>query len=112
MRIERDADDICAAFLLKRELAERGEHVRFEGEVSGVIKSGAFVSFGGELGDVYEGFMPVRRIGEERLELNETETALRGGSGSAVRLGDPVSIQVIDVDAPRGRVDLVPDNNG
>jgi ribonuclease R len=108
MQIEREADDICAAFLLKRELAERGELVKFEGEVSGVIRSGAFVAFGGQLGEVYEGFMPVRRMADERLELNETETSLRGGSGRAIRLGDPVSIQVIDVDAPRGRVDVVP----
>lgn len=108
MRIEREADDICGAFLLRRELKERGELVKFEGEVSGVIRSGAFVAFGGELGDVYEGFMPVRRIADERLDLNETETSLRGGSGRAIRLGDPVTIQVVGVDAPRGRVDLVP----
>jgi ribonuclease R len=106
-RIERDADDVCAAYLLERELAERGAEVAFEGEVSGTIRAGAFVSFGGELGDVYEGFVPARTMGEERFELNETETALAGReSGTTVRLGDPISVRVTGVDAPRGRVDL------
>ncbi|MGE5281482.1 MAG: RNB domain-containing ribonuclease [Chloroflexota bacterium] len=106
-RIERDADDVCAAYLLERELAERGEEAGFEGEVSGTVRAGAFVAFGGELGDVYEGFVPARTMGEERFELNETETALVGReSGSALRLGDPISVRVAGVDAPRGRVDL------
>jgi ribonuclease R len=109
MRIERRADDICAAFLLKRELRKRGEKTEFGGEVSGVVRSGAFVAFGGELGDVYEGFLPARRIGLERFELNETETALVGGeSGATLRLGDPISVQVSGVEAARGRVDLEP----
>ena len=106
-RIERDADDVCAAYLLERELGERGGEVVFEGEVSGVIRAGAFVGFGGELGDVYEGFVPARTIGEERFELNEAETALVGReSGGALRLGDPISVRVTGVEAPRGRVDL------
>jgi ribonuclease R len=106
-RIERDADDVCAAYLLGRELEERGAEVQFEGEVSGLIRAGAFVAFGGELGDVYEGFLPARTMGDERFELNETETALVGReSGSALRLGDPISVQVTGVEAPRGRVDL------
>jgi ribonuclease R len=109
MRIERQADDICAAFLLARELRQRGEETEFEGEVSGVIRGGAFIAFGGELGDVYEGFVPARLLGGERVELNATEVALVGReSGRAIRLGDPISVRVLSVDAPRGRVDLVP----
>ena len=108
-RIERDADDVCAAYLLGRELAERGIEAVFEGEVSGTIRAGAFVSFGGELGDVYEGFVPARTMGEERFELDEAETALAGReSGTTVRLGDPTSVRVTGVEAPRGRVDLEP----
>jgi ribonuclease R len=109
-KIERDADDVCAAYLLERELGERGEEAAFEGEVSGVIRAGAFVAFGGELGEVYEGFLPARTMGGgERFELNETETALAGReSGAALRLGDPISVRVTGVDAPRGRVDLEP----
>jgi ribonuclease R len=107
-KIERDADDVCAAYLLERELAERGGETTFEGEVSGVIRSGAFAGFAGKLGDVYEGFVPARTIGgEERFELNEAETALVGGeSGATIRLGDPISVRVSGVEAPRGRVDL------
>jgi ribonuclease R len=114
MRVERGADDICAAFLLRRELEGRDEGASFEGEVSGVIRSGAFVSFGGELGDVYEGFLPARMIGgAERFDLNESETALVGGeSGRKLRLGDPVDVRVAGVEAPRGRVDLEPAGGG
>ena len=109
MRIEREADDVCAAYLLERELAERGAEARFEGEVSGVIRSGVFVAFGGELGDVYEGFLPARRMEGEFFEIDETRTMLKGReSGSSVRLGDPISVRVTSVEAPRGRVDLVP----
>jgi ribonuclease R len=74
-----------------------------------VIGPGAFVRFGGELGDVFEGFMPARRLGGERFELNATETAIVGTrTGRTVRLGDPVDVRVTGVEAPRGRVDLVP----
>ena len=30
MKVERSADDICAAFLLERELRERGGDIAFE----------------------------------------------------------------------------------
>jgi ribonuclease R len=106
-RIERDADDVCAAYLLSRELDRRGAGVAFEGEVSGVIRAGAFVAFAGELGDVYEGFVPARTMGEERFELNSTETALVGAeSRTTLRLGDPTSVRVTGVTPERGRVDL------
>jgi ribonuclease R len=109
-RLERDADSVCAAFLLERELFEGDPRARFEGEVSGVIAAGAFVRFAGARGDIYEGFLPARVIGgRERYELDETETMLRGSRGGpVVRLGDPVEVTVERVDAPRGRVDLRP----
>jgi ribonuclease R len=109
-RIERDADSVCASFLLHRELFERGPDTRFQGEVSGVVGAGAFVRFGGALADVYEGFLPARRIGgRERYELDRTETMLVGGrGGAAIRIGDPATVTVDRVDAPRGRVDLLP----
>jgi ribonuclease R len=110
MRIERRADDVCAAFLLERELRERGAETAFEGEVSGLIRAGAFVAFGGELGDVYEGFLPARVLGgAERFELDESETALVGqDTQRRLRLGDPISVQVSGVEAARGRADLEP----
>jgi ribonuclease R len=106
---ERDADDVCAAFLLERELYESGWETDFEAEVSGVIGAGAFVRFGGKLGDVYEGFVPARRLRGERFELNEVQTALVGTkTGRAVKLGDPIAVRVEKIEAPRGRVDLEP----
>ena len=109
-KAERAGDDVCAAFLLRKELFERGPETRFDGEVSGLVGGGAFVRFGGALADVYEGFLPARLIGgNERYELDPTETMLVGArEGAAIRMGDPVRVGVDSIEAPRGRVDLVP----
>ncbi|HET9185635.1 MAG TPA: RNB domain-containing ribonuclease, partial [Solirubrobacterales bacterium] len=106
-QIERHADDVCAAYLLERELGERGLDAVFEGEISGVIRSAAFVAFRGELGDVYEGMLPARRLPGDRYELDRAEVSLVGrGSGGRFNLGDPISVRVAGVDAPRGRAEL------
>lgn len=107
-KIERGADDVCAAYLLERELGERGLDAVFAGEVSGVIRAGAFVTFGGELGDVYEGMLPARTLPGDRYELDRAEVALtgRGEGGRAIRLGDPLQVRVTGVDSERGRADL------
>ena len=86
-KIERDADDVCAAYLLERELGERGLDAEFEGEVSGVIRAGAFVAFGGELGDVYEGMLPARTLPGGRYELDRAEVSLIGSGDGARRCG-------------------------
>jgi ribonuclease R len=53
--------------------------------------------------------LPVRRLRGDWWELNEEATMLVGTrSGRAIRIGDPVSVRVARVDAPRGRVDLLP----
>ena len=105
MTIERTADDVARCFLLETELFKRGWQTEWAGEVIGVIGAGAFVAFG----DGYEGMLPVRRLRGDWWELNEQETMLVGSqSGMALRLGDPVVVQVERVDAPRGRVDLSP----
>jgi len=113
-RTERDADSVCACFLLERELFERGPDTRFEGEVSGVVGAGAFIRFGGALADIYEGFLPARRIGgRERYELDASETMLVGSrGGGAIRMGHPATVTVDRVEAPRGRVDLLPVGEG
>ncbi len=104
MRIERDADSVARCFLLEAELFQTGWDTVYEGEVTGVIGAGVFVAFAG-----YEGMLPVRRLVGDRWELNELETTLIGaGSGERIRLGDAVTVRVEKVDAPRGRVDLVP----
>ena len=105
MVIERTGDSIARCFLLAADLFERGWHAEWAGEVTGVIGAGAFVAFG----ERYEGMLPVRRLRGDWWELNELETMLVGSqSGGALRLGDPVAVQVERVDAPRGRVDLSP----
>jgi ribonuclease R len=107
MQIERDADDVCLAFLLQRVLSEADprEPPSFEGEVVGLIEKGAFVQFGDER---FEGFLPARRL-RGWWALNELGTALEAeGSGHRLRLGDSVEVEVDRVDAPRGRVDLGP----
>jgi ribonuclease R len=101
--VERSAMDVCFAFLLEGRLREDYDQA-FEGEITGLIGAGAFVRFGEE---GFEGFLPRRRIRGDRWHLNETETALVGEhTGQAMRLGDPVTVQVDRVEAPRGRVDL------
>lgn len=101
--VERSSMDVCFAFLLERRLRDDYDQ-EFEGQITGVIGAGAFVRFGEE---GFEGFLPRRRMRGDRYNLNETETALMGEhTGRAMRLGDPVTIQVDRVDAPRGRVDL------
>jgi ribonuclease R len=106
MTIERDADDVARCFLLERQLAEPGSDAVFDGEVVGLIGAGAFVAFGDEL--AFEGMLPVRRLRGDWWELNEEGTMLDGvHTGRAIRLGDPVRVEVDGIDAPRGRVDLV-----
>jgi ribonuclease R len=107
MRLERDADDVCLAFLLERTMADADPVAppAFAGEVVGLIEKGAFVRFGDE---GFEGFLPSRRL-RDWWTLNEYGTALVAeDSGRQLRLGDPIDVVVDRVEAPRGRVDLGP----
>jgi ribonuclease R len=64
------------------------------------------VKFGDE---GFEGFLPLRKLRGDWWELNEHETMLVGErSGSVIRLGDPISVEVARVETLRGRVDLLP----
>jgi ribonuclease R len=105
MQVERDADDVCLAFLLARGDRDRS----YEGEVVGLIEKGSFVRFGDE---GFEGFLPSRRLPGWWV-LNELGTALVAEeSGRRLRLGDPIDVVVERIDAPRGRVDLSSYANG
>jgi ribonuclease R len=108
MVIERDADDIARCFLLETELYANGDRAGvFSGEVVGLIGAGAFVAFGEGL--KYQGMLPVRRLRGDWWELNEEATILIGTrNGGAIRLGDPIQVRVGQIDAARGRVDLLP----
>jgi ribonuclease R len=110
MLIERDADDVARCFLLERSLPALGRETAFEGEVVGLIGAGAFIQFGpADTGPIFEGMLPVRQLHGEWWELNELGTILVGTrNGGAIRLGDQVRVQVGSINAPRGRVDLLP----
>ena len=65
-------------------------------------------------GDVFEGFLPARRLdARERFDVDEHGVALVGrASGRRIRLGDELSCVVTAVDPPRGRatLDVVPEH--
>jgi ribonuclease R len=113
MVIERDADRIAQCFLLERDLFENGFDRELQGEVTGLVGSGAFVRFGdpGTAG-THEGFLPVRKIPGGWWELNEAGTILLSDEGGAIRIGDPAAVRVERVETARGRVDLLPGTGG
>jgi ribonuclease R len=104
-QVEYLADEICLAWLLARELFELGwEHV-FEGEITGAIGSGLFARFG----DVFEGYVPARRLPGDYFELNPLGTALVGRRGGGTyRLGDPIEVRVEKIERYEGKVELSP----
>jgi ribonuclease R len=100
--VEHRADDICLAWLLEALLFDRGWDETFEGEITGVIGSGLFARFG----EVFEGYLPVRKL-PGYFELNDLGAALvarRGGR--RYRLGDPIEVQVADIDRPAGKIEI------
>jgi ribonuclease R len=104
-KIEHEADDICLAWLLEARLFELGWDTAWDGEIVGLIGSGLFVRFG----EVFEGYVPVRRLGDDWYELNDLATALAGRkTGKRYRLGDPIRVRVEDVRRAEGKVELTP----
>jgi ribonuclease R len=102
-KVEYLADEICLAWLLERRLYEEGWDKKWEGEIGGMIGSGLFVRFG----EVFEGFIPARRLHGEFFELNQLGTALRGRStGRAYRLGDGIAVRVESIARNEGKIEL------
>ena len=107
-QVEYLADEICLAWLLENELFDRGWEAEWEGEIVGLIGAGLFVRFG----DVFEGFLPSRRLGGDYFEPNSLGTALAGRrSGGTYRLGDPISVRVEKIERAEGKVELAPAGN-
>jgi ribonuclease R len=103
--IEYLADEICLAWLLESRLFELGWDHAWEGEIIGLIGSGLFARFG----EVFEGFLPARRLAGDYFELNPVGTALRGRRGGGVfRLGDPIEVRVESIRRSEGKVELAP----
>ncbi len=101
--LEYRADDLCLAWLLDARLYEEGWEATFTGEITGVIGSGLFVRFG----DVFEGYLPARRLPGDYFELNDTGTAMVGRRGRGVyRLGDPIEVRVQEIRKAEGKVEV------
>jgi ribonuclease R len=101
--VEYRADDICLAWLLEDVLFERGWDEPFGGEITGMIGSGLFIRFG----DVFEGFLPARRLHGDFYELDPLETRLVGRRGGrSFRLGDPIDVRVEEIRKTEGKVEL------
>jgi ribonuclease R len=103
--LEYLADDICLAWLLDTRLFEKGWDETWPGEITGVVPSGLFVRFG----DIFEGYLPARRLHGDYFEMNPLGTALAGRRGGRVfRLGDMVSVRVEEIRRWEGKVELSP----
>jgi ribonuclease R len=86
-------------------LFERGSEELFAGEVIGLIPSGLFARFG----DVFEGFVPARRLRGDYYELNDLGTALVGRrGGQRYRLGDEIDVRVEEIRRAEGKIELAP----
>jgi ribonuclease R len=104
-QVEYLADELCLAWLLDARLYEQGWEAAWEGEIIGVIGSGLFVRFG----DVFEGFLPARRLPGDYFELTTAGTALVGRRSSRrYRLGDPIEVRVEELRKSEGKVELAP----
>jgi len=104
-QVEWRADELCLAWLLESELYHRGWEEPFGGEIIGVIPSGIFVRFG----EVFEGYVPARRMPGDYFQMNELGTALVGRrAGKPYRLGDKVEVRVEDIRRTEGKVELAP----
>jgi ribonuclease R len=103
-QVEYRADELCLAWLLEARLFELGWEAAWAGEIIGVIPSGIFVRFG----EVFEGFLPARRLPGDFFELNPLGTELRGRRSSRrYRLGDPIEVRVAEIRKTEGKVELV-----
>ena len=104
-QVEYLADELCLAWLLERRLFELGWDATFEGEITGMIASDVFVRFG----EVFEGFLPARRLPGDYFELTPLGTALVGRrSRETFRLGDGIAVRVEDIRRSEGKVELSP----
>jgi ribonuclease R len=101
--VEHAADALCLAWLLERRLFEDGWETMFPGEIIGIIESGLFARFG----EVFEGYLPARRLGGDFFEHNALSTALSGRrSGRTYRLGDAISVRVQEIRRSEGKVEV------
>jgi ribonuclease R len=101
--VEYLADELCLAWLLERRLFETGWDATFEGEIIGAIGSGIFVRFD----EVFEGYVPARRLPGDYFELDPLGVALVGRrTKRSYRLGDGIAVRVEGIRRTEGKVEL------
>jgi ribonuclease R len=89
MAAERETNDRLIAHFLADRIG-----ATFTGRVGGVTRSGLFVKLDDTGAD---GFIPAATLGNEYFRYNETGHALVGdASGETYRLGDPVTVRLIE----------------
>ena len=104
-QIEYRADELCLARLLERRLFQRGWDAVLQGEIVGAIGSGLFVRFD----EVFEAYLPARKLSGDYYELDPLGVALVGRrSGRSYRLGDGIGVRVERIEKPTGRVSVEP----
>jgi len=104
MAAERDTVDRLIAAHLAEEIG-----AVFDGRINGVTRAGLFVSLN-ETGA--SGFIPASTLGGEFFRFRQAEHALVGDrSGTTLRLGDPVSVRLVEAAPTAGalRFELLTD---
>jgi len=103
---ERRANEAERASVKVMQVEYMKRHVgdEFAGVVTGVTNFGLFV----EINDLLvEGMIPVRELSDDYYVFDEKHYSLRGRSrGKVYRLGDPLRIQVLSVNAEGRRIDF------
>jgi ribonuclease R len=95
MKAERETADR----LIAHHLADR-VGASFQGRISGVTRAGLFVKLDGTGAD---GLVPIRTLGSEYYNYDETRHALVGSrSGAMHRLGDVVDVRLVEAQPVAG----------
>jgi ribonuclease R len=90
MEIEREITDLYRAVFMKDKIGQR-----FEGTVTALVGSGAFVALDAPFVDVMVRF---EDMGQDRFELDDDGLrAVATRSGETIQLGDRIAVDVIDV---------------
>ena len=88
MKAERETFDRLIAHFLADQIG-----AVFEGRISGVTRAGLFVKLADTGAD---GFIPARTIGDEYFQYREAAHAFVGASGATYRLGDAVTVRLVE----------------
>jgi ribonuclease R len=103
---ERRANDAERASVKVMQVEYMKRHVgdEFAGVITGVTNFGLFV----EINDLLvEGMIPVRELSDDYYVFDEKQHSLRGRSrGKVYRLGDPLRVQVLSVNAEARKIDF------